>query len=61
MPLLFKNAPSADERRDAMLRVFAEKLLAKMPASILIIGQRPAFSKFDVARAAVSVNWISYG
>ena len=28
-----KSAPSADERRDAMLRVFVKKLLAEMPAS----------------------------
>ena len=33
------SAPSADERRDAMLRFFAEKLLAKMPASALNAGR----------------------
>ena len=31
-----------------------------MQASVLIIGQRPAFSEFDVARAAVSVYWTGY-
>ena len=36
LPLLIQSAPSSDERRDAMLRVFAENLLSKRP-----VGEPP--------------------